>query len=114
MGIAIRNVGACISIEQNGTSLLISKLHIKTIDTIGLDSVRINMGEGPLRNIYLKQEEMVEPNVNSVFELRDFINTLMWNNGNPLGDDSIEVQQYDILVQIRDILQQLYNHLTAA
>jgi hypothetical protein len=112
MGIIISDSGGCISIENDGVALLVSKLHIKTIDTVGRDAVRINIGEGPLRNIYIKQSEMVTPNVENVYELRDFIKNLLPAN-NAVGSGSLEQQQYDVQLQIRDILQQLYNFLTA-
>lgn len=113
MGVKITDDGGYISIENDGVSLLISKLHIKTIDTVGLDTIRLNIGEGPLRNIYIKQSEMIEPNVENVYELRDFIKNLLPanNNGN---NSSLDQQQYDVQVQIRDILQQLYNYFTSA
>ena len=49
----IYNDGASLRIVNSGNVILVSKLQIKTIDTIRNDVVRLDIGEGALKNIYL-------------------------------------------------------------
>ena len=67
--IVIKDLGSCISIMRNEVPLLVVKAHIKTIDTVGQDAVRLNVGEGPLRNIYLNVQEVAEPKTLDVSDL---------------------------------------------
>lgn len=75
--IIIRDAGSCISIIRNGVPLLVAKRHIKTVDTIALDAVRLNIGEGPLRDIYIRPLEVAEPDIKNVFDLQEYFGFLL-------------------------------------
>ncbi len=74
----IFNDGACIRILSNNNTLLINKQHIKTVDTIRNDTVRIDIGEGALKNIYIRYDDVITPSgfVNAE-DLRDYLNNFM-------------------------------------
>jgi hypothetical protein len=77
----IFNDGACIRILSNNNTLLLSKLQIKTIDTIRTDTVRIDIGEGALKNIYIRAEEVITPDgLLTADSLRDWLNTILLSN----------------------------------
>ena len=49
------NDGAVIRIENGTKTLLVTKEQVKTIDTIQNNIVRIDIGEGPLKNIFINK-----------------------------------------------------------
>src|SRR5689334_23429610 len=69
-GAQITNDGAVIRIEKNGKILLVAKDQVKTIDIVHANIVRIDIGEGPLKNIFLNYQEVASPAVASANELR--------------------------------------------
>ncbi|RYY00994.1 MAG: hypothetical protein EOO53_20225 [Gammaproteobacteria bacterium] len=107
-GVQISNDGAVIRIEKNGKILLVAKDQVKTIDIVHTNNVRIDIGEGPLKNIFLNYQEVGSPVVASASELRDIINAMMLTDAY-LGGDAKEVTQVSILNQV----SQLTNVLVA-
>ncbi|WP_121355752.1 hypothetical protein [Flavisolibacter nicotianae] len=95
----ITNDGAVIRIEKNGKILLVAKDQVKTIDTVHENIVRIDIGEGPLKNIFLNYQEVSAPAVGSANELRDTIKAMMLTDAY-LGGDAKEVTQVAILNQV--------------
>ena len=82
MSYQLFNDANCIRIQQtlanNETkALMVSKEQIRTIDIVKTKFVRIDIGEGPLKNIFLNYQEVTFPTVNSAGDLRDHINALM-------------------------------------
>ncbi|TCZ68346.1 hypothetical protein [Flaviaesturariibacter aridisoli] len=77
MGINIFDGGASIRIVRGDKTLLITKEQIKAIDTIHDTIVRIDNGEGPLRNIFLDYREVNQPEVGNAEDLRDIINQML-------------------------------------
>lgn len=91
MATEIYNDGASLRIVNNGNVILVSKLQIKTIDTIRNDVVRIDIGEGALKNIYLKYAEVSVPNgIPDVNQLRDLLNGMLQSS---VGGGATEVKQ---------------------
>ena len=77
----IYNDGASLRIVNGGNVILVSKLQIKTIDTIRNDVVRLDIGEGALKNIYLKTAEVGIPaGIADSGQLRDAINAMLLSN----------------------------------
>ncbi|RYZ30755.1 MAG: hypothetical protein EOO10_01685 [Chitinophagaceae bacterium] len=82
MSYQLFNDANCIRIQQtlanNETKvLMVSKEQIRTIDIVKTKFVRIDIGEGALKNIFLNYQEVTFPTVHSADELRDHINALM-------------------------------------
>jgi hypothetical protein len=112
-GVAIRDYGASIQILLNDSSFLITKQQIAAIDTISNESVRIDIGEGPLRNIYIKHSDVIEPKTGSVLELRDFINSLLPTTGKVAITDTTTLEQYKVLVEIRDAILKILDYVNS-
>ncbi len=106
--VQIYNDGACIRVEKNGKTLLVAKDQVKTIDTVHDNIIRIDIGEGPLKNIFLNYLDVGTPEVQSANELRDNIKAMMLTDAY-LGGDAKEVTQVSILAQV----SQLTNVLVA-
>lgn len=77
MGLVIKDLGVSISIIRDEVPLYVVKRHIKTLDTVGTDVLRINIGEGPLRSIYINKLELDEPQIKNIFELLDYFNNMI-------------------------------------
>lgn len=107
-GIQIMNDGAVIRVEKNGKTLLVAKEQVKTIDTVHENIVRIDIGEGALKNIFLNYQDVTVPAVASANELRDTIKGMMLSDQYD-GGDAKESTQLSIL----EIMQQLGGVLTA-
>ncbi len=102
MATEIYNDGASLRIVNNGNVILVSKLQVKTIDTIRNDVVRINIGEGALKNIYLKYAEVSVPEgILDVNELRDLLNGMLKSN---IGGGATENKQDIEIAVLNNIL----------
>lgn len=75
--VQIFNDGSCIRIQVGEKTLLVIKEQVKTIDTVHGNIVRIDIGEGPLKNIYLNYQQVAQPPVASADELRDAIAAML-------------------------------------
>ena len=107
MSYQLFNDGACIRIQRLGQNnevkiLMVSKDQIRTIDIIKDNVVRIDIGEGPLKNIFLNYQEVTFPNVNSANDLRDEINAMMKSEIYD-GDSPSEITQREIVTKLSDI-----------
>jgi hypothetical protein len=102
MAFQIFNDGAVIRIENGLKILLVSKEQVKTIDTIQNNVVRIDIGEGPLKNIFINYQDVTNPAVGSANELRDLIKQWMVSD-NYNGGDATEAGQVNILNKLGDI-----------
>jgi hypothetical protein len=81
---------------------LVTKEQVKTIDTIQNNIVRIDIGEGPLKNIFINYQDVTNPVVGSANELRDLIKGwLVSDNYN--GGDATEATQVSILTKLGDL-----------
>jgi hypothetical protein len=85
-GAQIINDGAVIRIEKDSKILLVAKDQVKTIDTVHENIVRIDIGEGPLKNVFLNYLEVAEPTTSSADELRDAIKSMMMSDQYDGGD----------------------------
>lgn len=100
------NDGAVVRIENGSKILLLSKEQVRTIDTIKDNIVRIDIGEGPLRNIFVNYQDVQSPVVGSANELRDLIKQWMLSD-NYDGSDAKEATQVSILTQLLSMTQVL-------
>jgi len=81
MATEIFNDGASLRIVNKGSVILVSKLQIKTIETIRNDVVRLDIGEGALKNIYIRFAEVTTPaGLADAGQLRDAINAMLLSN----------------------------------
>lgn len=92
----IINDGAVIRIESLTKTLLVTKEQVKTIDTIQDNIVRLDIGEGPLKNIFINYQDVTDPVVSSANELRDVIKQMMLSDQYD-GGDATENTQISIL-----------------
>jgi hypothetical protein len=104
-GTEIYNDGASLRIINNGNVILVSKSQIKTIDTIRNDVVRLDIGEGALKNIYIKFPEVTIPaGLGDATQLRDEINTMLLSN---VGGIATEIKQDTEIIILNGILTAL-------
>lgn len=102
MAFQLINDGAVIRIENGLKILLVAKDQVRTIDTIRDNIVRIDIGEGPLKNIFINYQDVQSPAVGSASELRDLIKQWMLSDAYD-GGDAKEVTQMSILTKLGDI-----------
>lgn len=100
MAYTIIDDGAVIRIDNGASVLYVTKAQVKTIDIIHNDIVRLDIGEGPLKNIFIRYDEVEAPAINSAVELRDVIKGMMPN----LSEDDEVLNE---LTNIRNILNAL-------
>jgi hypothetical protein len=81
MPIEIYNNGPSLKIVNGGSVILVSKIQIKTIETIRNDVVRLDIGEGALKNIYVRFADVTVPaGLADAGQLRDAINAMLLSN----------------------------------
>jgi hypothetical protein len=108
MSFQIFDDGACIRIQRLGDQnnivkvLMLSKEQVKTIDVIKDNIVRIDIGEGPLNNIFINFLEVTFPVLSSADELRNEINAMLKSDIYD-GDNLSEVTQRNILTKLEEI-----------
>jgi hypothetical protein len=101
------NDGACIRIEQHLPNnvlkvLMLAKDQVRTIDIIKGNIVRIDIGEGPLKNIFLNQQDVTLPATADAEELRAAINGMMNSEVHDLTLAK-ETTQQSVLEQIQTV-----------
>ena len=69
----IENNGANIKVTENGLSRYIFKGQIREIEVLRGTIIRIDIGQGALRNLFVDQANVTAPISNSVTDLRDQI-----------------------------------------
>src|SRR6266542_6120515 len=102
MGFKLINDGASIRMENGSKILFVTKDQVKTIDTIQNNIVRIDIGEGPLKNIFINYQDVETPVIGSANELRDLINSMLMSDAYD-GGDAKEVTQVSMLGKLGDI-----------
>ena len=81
MPIEIYNNGPSLKIVNGGSVILVSKIQIKTIETIRNDGIRLDIGEGALKNIYVRFADVTTPaGLADAGQLRDAINAMLLSN----------------------------------
>ena len=74
----IYDTGACLKLIIKENISLINKGQVRTIDIVRGDTIRIDIGQGALKNVYIRPNDMDYPlGVKSVSEFRDYIGGLM-------------------------------------
>lgn len=106
MSIQIYSDGACVRIEKNDKSLLIAKDQVKAIDKVQENVVRIDIGEGELRGIYVNYQDVSYPEVVSADNLRDEIRDMLLQVQDA-SSGATEETQSAILSQLSSIEQYL-------
>ena len=71
--ITIENNGANIKITQNNVARFIYKDKVREIEVVKGTIIRIDIGQGALKNLFIDQANVTLPNSNSVANLRDLI-----------------------------------------
>jgi hypothetical protein len=99
MSVQIINDNSCIRIINGTTPLLVHKKQVKTIDTIKNDTVRIDIGEGTLRHIYIKLSDVTTPSgLADVNVLRDAIKAML--DGEETDNSSLVSNMADVKTSV--------------
>ena len=92
MAITIENNGANLKVTENGVSRYIFKEHIHEIEVLRGTIIRIDIGQGALKNLFVDQANVTVPVSNSVTDLRDQIIAMLEpaaNNSN--ANEALEI-----------------------
>ncbi len=73
MAVTIENNGANLKVTENGLSRYIFKEQIREIEVVRGTIIRIDLGQGALRNLFVDQANVTTPVSSSVTDLRDQI-----------------------------------------
>lgn len=104
MATQISNEGASLSITVNGSSALLSKLHIREISVVGHNTLKIDVGRGPLQNIYIPFADITVPAAGSAVEIRDILNGYLSAS---INGGATEAKQQEILNEMALMKQSL-------
>ena len=108
MATQIIDDGASIRIINAASVLLINKSHIKTIDTVKDNTIRLDIGSGALKNVFIKFTEVTIPAaLPDVYALRDSINAMLKNNGGGLATEQKQDIQIELLSGILSTLTEI-------
>lgn len=108
MAIQIFNDGASLRIVNAASVLLINKSHIKTIDTVRDNTIRLDIGSGALKNVFIKFQEVTIPAaLPDVYALRDAINTMLQTTGTGLATEAKQDVQIELLSGILSALTEI-------
>lgn len=108
MAIEILNDGASLRIVNKGSVILVNKLQIKSIETIRTDTVRLDIGDGALKNIYIKFADVTTPaGLTDAGQLRDAINAMLKANGEGLATAELQQIGNASLVSILGVLGEI-------
>lgn len=108
MAIEILNDGVSLRIVNKGSVILVNKLQIKSIETIRTDTVRLDIGDGALKNIYIKFADVTTPaGLTDAGQLRDAINAMLKANGEGLATAELQQIGNASLVSILGVLGEI-------
>ncbi len=108
MAIQILNDGASLRIVNAASVLLINKSHIKTIDTVRDNTIRLDISSGALKNIFIKFSEVTIPAaLPDVYALRDAINSMLETNTAGLATEQKQDVQIELLSGILSALNEI-------
>lgn len=108
MAIQILNDGASLRIVNAASVLLINKSHIKTIDTVRDNTIRLDISSGALKNIFIKFSEVTIPAaLPDVYALRDVINSMLQTNTVGLATEQKQDVQIELLSGILSALNEI-------
>lgn len=108
MAIEIINDGASLRIVNKGSIILINKLHIKSIETVRNDVVRLDIGDGTLKNVYIKFAEVAAPaGLTNAAQLRDAINAMLKTDGSGLATAELQQSGNTTLESILKVLGEI-------
>ncbi|MBS1773435.1 MAG: hypothetical protein JST82_11305 [Bacteroidetes bacterium] len=94
---------SCIRVVTNGVPLEIHKKAVKTIDVLHNDTVRIDIGEGALRHVYIRFAEVTVPGgLANVNILRDTIKGMLDADDASGATAGNQVSEIGILNNIKD------------
>jgi hypothetical protein len=82
--------------------VIVFKRHIKSVSRTNVNTVCINIGEGPLKNIYIKSADVIAPVGMDAEQLRDWLASLL--NTSSSGTGSTSMNQLITLQAIKNIL----------
>ncbi|HYD20243.1 MAG TPA: hypothetical protein VEB40_02110 [Flavipsychrobacter sp.] len=105
MAIQITDDLSCIKVNNDGEILFIQKKLVKTIDTLRNDTVRIDIGEGPLKHVFININDVTLPaGLEDVAELRDAIKVMLDAGEDGVSDPTLENQEEELglLTTIKD------------
>ncbi len=72
---------ACIQLAYNGKVIYVNKAQIRSVDIVRADTVRLDLGLGALRNIYIRLNDVIYPgDLANVDMLQNYIMRLMSTN----------------------------------
>ncbi|HVI45224.1 MAG TPA: hypothetical protein VM802_10150 [Chitinophaga sp.] len=97
-----------IRIARDGlTPQLVHKWQVRVISIMQGDTLCIDIGEGPLRHIYIRFSDVTSPIVNNVIELQNRVIEMLGTHFTKQDTTN------SLLVQTRDTLKQLLDTITA-
>lgn len=99
MTIEIIDNGSSLKIVADGNARLILKRHVREIAIIKPSLLRLDAGAGPLRNIYIEQADVINPQTQNAEELRDVLNEMLRD---PLNEIHNELNNIAISVEAID------------
>lgn len=98
----IYDAGGCIKFSLDGNVVFINKSQIKTIDIIRNDVIRLDLGLGALRNLYIRLNDVVVPEgMSTPAILRDYIGGLIQNAS---GNGSLNTELVNALSELSNSL----------
>jgi hypothetical protein len=77
MSIRVIDDLSCIRVINNNEPFIIHKKLVKSIDLLHSDTIRIDIGEGVLRHVYIKYTDVTEPVAANAGALRDLIKQML-------------------------------------
>lgn len=93
---------SCIKVVTDGHPLHIHKKLIKTIDVLHNDTVRIDIGEGALRHVYVKFADVTQPALANVNLLKDTIKGMLDADDASGATAGNQVTEIGLLTNIKD------------
>ena len=93
MEIQVIDNGASLKILTDGEARLILKRHIREISLIKPLVVKLDVGAGPLSNIFIHHSDVTVPVTNSPEELRDAINEMLKDSCDEISTGHLMLEQ---------------------
>ncbi len=114
MSVQITDGGGCISIAINGSTFLLNKPQVRSVEVLRNEIIRLDVGAGALNHIHVSYADVTIPaNLADVAALRDAIKVMLDTNNsqqlvNAINAQTAQVQ--NVKSAVDNVAQQIIQH----
>lgn len=114
MATTIENSGASIKITENGAIRFILKYQIREVDIVRGNTLKIDIGQGVLNNIFIDRANVTTPVTATIEELREFIIAMLQSSAAGNATEAKQNEEIAQIINLQNIITDMMNELNSS